>query len=107
MLKNYELTLDPKGVIVGLKIEGKPYSMRGLKKAQETPYWRLFDVGGEFRGVELDYFQMSILNFVKIWENRYNAGMGTSMTGAPIQTFDDMRYLFLALDSDAYMQILD
>lgn len=105
--KSYELTIDPKGVIVGLKVGGKPYSMRGLNKAQTVKYWRLFDEGGIVRGVELDGFQMSILSFVKLWETRYQAEMGTTLAGAPIQTFDDMRYLFMAIDSDAYMTILD
>ena len=107
-MKNAEYTLDENGKIVTLTVNGKPVKagfMRGLRKAQETPYWKLFteprDAQNPFTGVtrELSGLQASIYTWILLQNARYDS--------VPVQTFDDMRYLFLELEPDAYYDLVD
>ena len=40
------------------------------------------------------------------WYARYEKG-GPELAGAPIQTYDDTKYLLLELNPDAYMDLID
>ena len=104
------------GKIVSVSFNGKPItagSMRGLRKAQETPYWRYDGQPGigysPFGGsAELEAIELSVYNWCKQWEllwNRYDGDI--SKCGAPIQTFDDMKYLILETNPGAYSALLD
>jgi hypothetical protein len=99
--------------IVALTINGKSAKasyMRGLKKAQETNFWRLYTekaiAQNPWSGVtvELNALEASIYFWCMGWYARYQRGASTQ---CPIQTYDDMKYLFLALNSTAYMDLLD
>jgi hypothetical protein len=114
MAKNYEL-IKENGKIVDVKVDGKPVKrgfIRGLKKAQNTSYWRVFSDGGfaqnPFSGetVELNALEKMIYNWCANWyHNDYSRN--PLKTQAPIQTYDDMKYFLLFLNSDAYMKLLD
>ena len=101
------------GKIVSVTIDGKPVKagfMRGLRKAQETPYWERIDTPviatNPFSGVrvELNDFEATIYNFCIRWSRRAYNGLETN---APLQTFDDMKYFLLELNSNAYYSLLD
>jgi hypothetical protein len=109
MNKNYEIVVDGSGRIVRLKVDGKVKGMRDLNKAQDTNYWKLYENDGvgknRFSGVEvdLDYFELSIYAFCINWVMRYERGMES----LPVQVFDSMKYLLLAINANAYMELLD
>ena len=112
MKKETAYTLDENGKIVTLTINGKPAKagyMRGLRKAQATNYWHLHTEGGDGRNpwsgvaVTLDGLQLSIYEWLLRWYAGYERGIMTP----PVQTYDDVKYLFLEIDSDAYMDLLD
>jgi hypothetical protein len=111
-MKKVEYTLDENGKIVTLTINGKPARagfMRGLCKAQATDYWILYSNGGAGRNpfsevvVELNALQLSIYGWLLNWYRRYERGIMTP----PIQTYDDVKYLFLEIDSNAYYDLID
>jgi hypothetical protein len=111
-MKNVEYTLDETGKIATLTIDGKPAKagfMRGLRKAQATDYWRFYQdpetVQNPFSGVEvgLTPFQTTIYKWLLKWYARYEQGIMTP----PIQTYDDVKYLFLDIDADAYFDLID
>lgn len=98
--------------ITDVLVNGKPVkrgSMRGLRKAQETPYW--LEVGyatiarNPFSGVEvkLNPLEATIYNWCLNWYRRYEQGK----MDVPIQTYDDMKYFLLDLNSNAYYDLLD
>jgi hypothetical protein len=102
------------GKIVEILVNGKPVKrgfMRGMRKAQETSYFKLLD-GSEyiarnpFSGTEviLNALEMTIYNFCLVWYFFYERGLPTQ---APVQTYDDMKYFLLELNSDAYYDLLD
>jgi len=104
---------DENSKIVDVLFNGKPVkrgSMRGLKKAQELPYWNeiITPVMAEnpFSGVQVDLspLEATIYNFCVQWYHRYETGQET---GAPIQTYDDMKYFLLELNAPAYMDLID
>jgi len=107
-MKNYEYVVKD-GVIALLKVGGKEKGMRDLNKAQSAPYWELFQDSGigrnPFSGVEveLDPLELSIYNFCLNWYARYERGMAD----LPIQVYDSMKYLLLAINPNAYMDLLD
>lgn len=88
----------------------KPMYMRGFKKAQETNYFKLFQnpaIGrNRFTGVEvvLNDLEATIFTFCMMWYTHYENGLET---GAPVQTYDDMKYFLLELNSSAYFDLLD
>jgi hypothetical protein len=111
-MKNVEYTLDETGKIATLTIDGKPARaglMRGLRKAQATDYWTLHANCGAGRNpfsgviVELNALQLSIYEWLLNWYQRYERGIMTP----PIQTYDDVKYLFLEIDADAYYDLID
>jgi len=107
-MKNYEIVVKD-GVIESLKVDGKAKGMRDLNKAQSAPYWKLFDTNGwasnPFSGaeIELDALELSIYNFCLSWYARYERGIAD----LPIQVYDSMKYLLLAINPRAYMDLLD
>jgi hypothetical protein len=114
MSKNVEYTLDENGKIATLTINGKPAKagfMRGLRKAQTAPYWKLYTgtdtifAENPFSGVNvpLTPFEASIYMFCTNWYHRYERGD----MSLPIQTFDDVKYILLDINSDAYYDLLD
>lgn len=93
------------GKIVNVKVNGKPVMksyQNALNKAQETVFWR-------FNGDLI----ISITNWVFKWQAYYGQGIMPGMVYKeghklpPVSTFDNMRYLVLALDSEYYMNVLD
>ena len=96
------------GKFQNVKVDGKPvmksYS-NALAKAQETVFWENVGAGMAYNpfgggGCDLDTLQRSIYVWVMRWQ-RY------STYPTAISTFDGMRYLFNALDNEAYMNLLD
>lgn len=117
MRKNTEYTLNEVGKIESLKVAGKPVKasfLNALKKAQGTRFWRLVEpVSGytytgqnPFSGVEVELspFEYSVYSFCLRWYSKYEQN-GTPPT--PISVYDNMRYLFLEINPDAYMDLLD
>lgn len=107
----YKYETDPTGKITNIFVDGKPVkrsSMRGFKKAQEKPYFRVIPSDREFTNpfsgvsVMLNGLEATIYNFCIAWYTRYEAGRETS-----IQVYDDMKYFLLELNPDAYMDLID
>jgi len=107
-LLKYECVVT-NGFIESLKIDGKVKGMRDINKAQHAPYWIMYETGGtavnRFSGVEvkLDPLELSIHNFCFNWLYRYERGIAD----LPVQVFDSMKYLLLAINPHAYMELLD
>lgn len=79
-------------------------------KASLTSYWKTESVSGvgvnPFSGVsvQLSPLELTIYNWCTRWYRRYESGSNTEV---PVSTYDNMRYYFLALNSRAYMDLLD
>ena len=110
------VTLDENGVPVevnGKKIK-KSYQ-NAFRKAMSTDYFKKFAVGTGLivRGDTLTSLESTIYKWIIDWEIRYNQAINegifpiTVVTKAPITTFDNMRYLFAAINPSVYMNILD
>jgi hypothetical protein len=108
---SYEYVKDESGKIVDIKVNGKPVKrsyMRGFKKAQEKPYFRLIETprtfANPYSGVEclLSPLEATVYNFCISWYMRYEAGRESV-----IQVYDDMKYFLLELNSEAYMDLID
>ena len=54
--------------------------------------------------VELNALEYTIYRFCMMWYARYERGLSTE---TPVQTFDNMRYYLMALNVNAYMELLD
>ena len=111
MATPYTVTLED-GKITALLIKGKPAKagyMRGLRKAQTAPYFDLIDTPciaqNPFSGVrvELNPLEATVYNFCMNWYRRYSNGD----MSLPIQTYDDMKYLLLELNTQAYYDLID
>lgn len=109
---NVELIFNDENKIIDVKNKGKSVKkgfLRGLKKAQETNYWFLFRedqiTTNYFSGVQkqLNGFEYSILNWCLSWYEKYSRGI----VNPPIQTYDDMKYLLLEINSQAYYDFID
>ena len=109
MNKNYEIVVDGSGRIASLKVDGKVKGMRDLNKAQDSEYWEFYKNAGvginQFTEVEvdLDPFELSIYGFCMRWYRAYERGRAS----LPLQVFDSMKYLLLAINANAYMDLLD
>jgi len=109
-VNNVEYTIDPEtGKFNSLIVNGKSKGLRDINKAMTASYWKLFSGAGvgrnPFSGVEvpLNAFELSIYNFCLNWYARYERGD----MSLPIQVYDSMKYLLLAINSNAYMDLLD
>lgn len=86
--------------------------VNAINKAKTTSYW--FECDDEpsffsnpfFSGEEvvLTGAEASIMLWCQLWYDRYAMGKDTE---APVSTYDNMRYAFLALNPRAYMKLLD
>lgn len=113
MSKPYEIIRE-NGKIADIKVNGKPVKrsfMRGIRKAQNTSYWHEYkesdNVSKPFGGtVELNPLERTIAVWCQNWYYGDYARnpMGTQV---PIQTFDDMKYFLLDLNSGAYYDLID
>ena len=112
MSANVEYTLDETGKIISLTIDGKNARgahMRGLKKAQTAPYWKLYKqpqvAVNPFSGVkaELTGFEYSLYAFCLNWYRRYSNGE----MDLPVQAYDDVKYILLEVNTEAYYDLLD
>jgi hypothetical protein len=103
---------------VPVEVNGKKLMksyQNAYRKASNTDYFTSFDNrdGLVIRGNLLTSFESSIYKWVMDWQIRYEYAINngifpiTKITQAPIQTFDNMRYLFSAINQDLYMNILD
>lgn len=101
-------------IIVNVLVGGKPVKksyMNALTKAQKTSWWKLFSGEGTmtaqnpFSGEEVDVtpFEYSIVRWSYEWQRRYSNGDEYDT----VQMSDNMRYLFLHLNSTAYLKLLD
>ena len=54
--------------------------------------------------VELNALEYTIYRFCNMWYARYERNLSTE---TPVQTFDNMRYYLMALNVNAYMELLD
>ena len=103
------------GKIIAVALNGKSVRagfMRGLKKAQTADFWRLYPEDGvkhlrqnPFSGVEVYLlpFEASVYDFCLNWYASYTRGANI----LPVQTYDDMKYLLLEMNPDAYYALLD
>ncbi len=106
-----ELVIE-NGKIVKVTINGKPVKagfMRALQKAQETNFWTLLVTDqicfNPISGAEckLDYFEASIYNWCTRWYRMYERMAAPTS----IQVFDNMKYLLLSINRQAYMDLFD
>ncbi len=94
-----------------IKVNGKPIKksyQNALTKAQATIIWKDKDAGvraNKFSGVvaQLTDLETSIFDWVMVWYALYERGQMVT----PVTIFDNMRYLFLELNPDAYYDLLD
>lgn len=114
MAKAIDIILTEDGKIEDIEVNGKPVKrgfMRGIRKAQNTSYWILYEESGvvenPFGGsIELGPLERSIALWLQRWY--YNDYARNPMnTQAPIQTYDDMKYFLLDLNSEAYYKLID
>lgn len=108
MSSKVEVTFE-NGHITALKVGGKDKMKRDLLKAMTATYWRQEDAGvarNPFSGaeIELTALEMTIYKFCYRWYSRYST---RSNTEVPLTTHDWMKYLLAAINSDAYMTLLD
>lgn len=118
----YTIEKDENGEITKIVVNGKPVMrsyVNAFKKAQKCSYWKPVGYSSiaqnPFSGerVTLDPLETAVYNFVKNWERLYNRAVdaGTfpiqKITETPVSTFDNMRYLFSAINPEAYMDLLD
>lgn len=110
MAIDYELNSD--GMVVAVLVAGKAImrsKLNALLKAQATPFWHLRTTNAirqnPFSGVkvELTPFEASVYDWCIEWYRRYNAGQMPT----PVSVFDNMRYLFMELNTNAYYDLLD
>jgi hypothetical protein len=109
----YDIIRNEEDIIVQINIDKKPVKpmyMRGIRKAQTTTYWREITktsigtnslTGAE---VELNPLEATIYLFCMQWYNRYENQRNPEV---PVQTFDDMKYFLLEINSNAYYALLD
>jgi hypothetical protein len=111
MKTDYIFDADKK--IISIIVDGKkvkPGFMRGIKKAQATPYWEFLENERTFQNpfsgaiVALNALEATIYNWCNKWYQRYTY---QEETFAPIQTYDDMKYFLCELNSNAYMELMD
>jgi hypothetical protein len=109
MNKNYEYTVGEDGKFLTLKVAGKKKGVRDINKAASAPYWKVFSCDGiatnPLSGAQvlLNSFELTIYNFCYCWYRGYRRGTET----IPLQVYDSMKYLLLAMNSEAYMDLLD
>lgn len=112
MSYTYEIFYNDENKIFDVLFNGKPVkraSMRGMRKAQETPYWFEYESGhiarNRFSGAEifLNALEYSIYRWCVKWYELYSIGKNDT----PIQTYDDMKYFLFELNSRAYMELID
>jgi hypothetical protein len=118
MSYTYKVQKNEDGTIEDILVDGKPVkrgSMRGIRKAQKTLYWKdltrekasvEFEVRNPFSdvSVRLNPLEYSIYRWVTEWYRRYSYNTETL---APLQAYDDMKYFLLELNSQAYMDLID
>lgn len=89
--------------------------LNAFEKASKTSYFQdfrnlspalPFKARNPFSGatVELNALEATIYEFCMQWYSRYEYGDDTE---CPVSTYDNMRYYFLSLNSNAYMELLD
>lgn len=105
----------PDGTLSTLKVNGKPVQksfINAYNKAvtksgifKSFPVENTYTASNPFSGaeVELNGFEFSIFCFCIAWYRRYERGVMV----VPVQAYDNMRYLFLALNAEAYYDLLD
>ena len=94
-----------------LVVKGKPVKksfQNAFTKAQATKIWvdRGAGVGkNPMTGVsvQLNPLEMSIYMWILVWYRCYEAGQMLT----PISVFDNMRYLFSELNTEAYYDLVD
>lgn len=113
---DYTYVKDESGKITDILVNGKPVkrgSMRGMRKAQKCSYFILREQPVDIGTDVLNGLEATIFSFIKNWERRYNQALNQGvypiekLTGAPVETFDDMRYFFREINPGLYMDILD
>lgn len=107
-----ELIRGASGKLETILVDGKKAKagyVRGWRKAEQTGYFRLCRepeiAQNPFTGikVQLTAIEATIYNFCLNWYERYSYGR----MDVPIQTYDDMKYFLLELNSQAYYDLLD
>ena len=112
-MQTYEFIRDEGRAIIDVIVDGKPIKkmyVRGIRKAQMTPYFKIVTSSNEYvnpfsgMSIVLTPLEGTIYEWCMSWYRRYENEMETH---APIQTFDDMKYFLLDLNSEAYYRLLD
>ena len=110
-----EFATLPDGTLESLKVNGKPVQKSFLnaynKAVTKSGIFNFFPVENNYSAsnpfsgveVELNGFEYSIFRFCTQWYFGYQNGK----MAVPVQTYDNMRYLFLELNSSAYYDLLD
>lgn len=105
----------PDGTLESLKVNGKPVQKSLLnaynKAVTKSGIFKSFPVENKYtasnpfsgQNVELNGFEYSVFSFCIAWYRGYERGQ----LAVPVQTYDNMRYLFLALNTQAYYDLLD
>ena len=110
---DYTIERDENEKIINVFINGKPVKrsyMRGIRKAQETLYWKEIKTPHTFRNpfsgksIQLNPLESTIYNWCMSWYSRFSF---KQETGTPLQTFDDMKYFLLGINTEAYYTLID
>ena len=113
-MANQIVVTKENGKFIKVTVNGKPVQksqINALNKAQEeTSYWCELPEG-EYTGtnpisgvrVPLTAFEATVYSWLLVWYGRYLSGK----MDVPNATYDAMKYLFLALNSEAYYDLID
>lgn len=108
---DYTYVKDETGKVTNILVGGKPvkpYCMRGFRKAQVKPYFRLYNedcmaqnpLSG--RSIKLNGLEATLYDFCMRWYMRFERGEESNR-----QLFDDMKYFLMEINSDAYYTLID
>ena len=103
------------GTLQSLKVNGKAVQKSKLNAFNKAvtksgifkmyPAENTYTASNPFSGaeVELSGFEYSVFAWCIAWYRGYERGQ----MAVPVQTYDNMRYLFLELNAEAYYSLLD
>jgi hypothetical protein len=98
------------GVFSSVKVNGKAVMkshLNALNKAVASGTFKMYaedtyTIGGMNSSVEVTALAFAVYQWTKFWYSRYNMGTGDKLCPTRVGTYDNMRYLFMALCPEGY-----